>query len=109
LNEAETVIQFMTTEKEFLDYFVAVCKRPKMYTPGGTFNEVVSYLAGYALGADLRGNVHHWALIPFQQWIRKRLALDPAADWKAFRDLFSSDDEAVNNLNKLYQEYIQEL
>lgn len=95
------------TEKRFLEYIEALCKRPKMYTPTGSFYEVISFLEGYAGAANVGEHYYHMALTPFRQWAVEKFGIEKTIiDWIEFRDLFSSDLEALNNLPILYKEYL---
>ena len=41
----------MTEAEKFVELVEHICKRPRMFTMGGTFGEIVAYLTGYAAGA----------------------------------------------------------
>ena len=40
------------TKKEFEEIIEAACKHPNLYTPGGSFYEIASFLEGYGIGAN---------------------------------------------------------
>ena len=95
------------TERDFLKYIEALCKRPKMYTPTGSFYEMVSFLEGYGAGANVGEGAYHSSLTPFLKWAVKKFGIQELIiDWKEFRQLFSSDSEALSNLPTLYEEYL---
>ena len=54
----------------FQEIIGAVCKRPTMYTPTGSFYEIVSMLDGYGLGASV--TPYHRTFTPFLQWAAGR-------------------------------------
>lgn len=96
------------TEKDFLEYVEELCKHPKMYTPTGSFYEVISFLEGYGAGANVGEHSYHMAFTPFRKWVVEKFGIEKTIiDWIQFRDLFSSDMEALNNLPILYKEYFE--
>ena len=102
------------SEKEFLEYVVAICERPKMYTPTGSFYEVVSFLEGFGGAANVGNHYHHSFSTPFRKWLAKKFdfpnsAKDFPIDWEHFQTLFTSEAEALNNLPLLYKDYIESL
>ncbi|MEP6924018.1 MAG: hypothetical protein ABI954_06115 [Pyrinomonadaceae bacterium] len=100
----------MMTEKDFFEYVEAVCKRPKMYTPTGSFYEVAGFLEGYSAGAGVGGHIYHFRSTQFRKWVIKKFKIQKTIiDWKEFRELFSSDLEALNNLPILYKEFSESL
>ena len=99
----------MMTKRDFLEYVEAICKRPKMYTPNGSFYEVVSFLEGYSTGANVGEFAYHSAFTPFMKWTIKKFGIQEIIiDWKEFRELFSSEQDALNNLPILYKEYVEQ-
>ncbi len=44
------------TERGFLEYIEALCKHPEMYTPTGSFYEVVSFLEGFGAQINIENN-----------------------------------------------------
>lgn len=96
------------TEEEFLKDVLALCRHPKSDTPTGTFYEVVSYLEGYGKGHAVVKN-HHSVFTPFRRWFSNKLGQKPSEipiNWTTFRELFSSDEEAFENLSVSYEEYV---
>jgi hypothetical protein len=94
------------TEKEFLEFIEATCKRPKMYTPTGSFYEVVSFLEGFGVAANVGNKNYHSVFTPFRQWVAKKYKIDEVVfDWKSFQDMYSSESEALKNLPVLYKEF----
>lgn len=95
-------------EKDFLKYVEAVCRRPNMYTPGGTFNETISLLEGFGMGANVGAGGAHSSFTPFLQWIVQKFEIpEIIIDWRHFREMFSSESEALKNLPILYKEYVE--
>ncbi len=102
------------SETDFLEYVVAICKRPKMYTPTGSFNEVISFLEGFGGGANVGKHSYHSFSTPFRKWLAKKFDFQDAAqdfpnNWEDFRTLFSSEAEALVNLPLLYKDYTESL
>ena len=94
------------TEKHFLEYVKAVCNRPKMYTPTGTFNEVISFLEGYGSASNVGENRYHSVFTPFRNWIAEKFNLrEKIIGWDVFHEVFPSDEEGLKNLPVLYEEY----
>ena len=98
------------TEKEFLEVIEASCNHPGLYTATGSFYEVVSFLEGYGIAADVGNNSYHSALTPFLKLIVEKFKIQEVIiNWKEFRELFSSDSEAFQNLPILYKEYAESI
>jgi hypothetical protein len=97
-------------EKDFLEVVEAVCRRPGLYTPTGSFYESASFLEGYAIGADVHGNTRpHSSFTPFLKWLIPVFQIDDVImQWPEFRERFSSDAEALENLLVLYARYVNE-
>jgi hypothetical protein len=97
------------TEEEFLEDIKALCNGSSPVTPTGTFLEVVSYLEGYGKGHEVV-KFSHSVFTPFLRWFSEnKLKWKPSEipiKWLAFRELFLSDDEALDKLPILYQEYV---
>ena len=97
------------TEEEFFEDIKALCNGSSPVTPTGTFLEVVSYLEGYGKGQAVV-KYSHSVFTPFLRWFSEnKLEWKPTEipiKWLAFRELFSSDDEALDKLPILYEEYI---
>jgi hypothetical protein len=96
------------TEKKFLEYIEAICKRPKMYTPTGSFYEVVSFLEGFGAQVHIENNYYHSVFTPFRKWIAEKFGIEELYfDWKQFQEMYSSESEALKNLPILYKEYAE--
>lgn len=99
------------TENEFLEIVVALCKRPKMYTPSGTFFEVVSFLDGFGIAAHVRPEKDppHSTFPPFFDWLDNNLDHPPdIRNWDDFLRTFGPDANATEHLQRLYGEYVSE-
>jgi len=98
------------TKIQFHELVYYVCKRPKMYTPAGSFFEVVSFLEGLGAGAGIQNNNAHLKFTPFMQWMARRL--DKVANfpmsWQEFRDVYPSDKEAIASLPGLYDDFLND-
>lgn len=94
-----------TSEKDFYETVEDICKYPRKCTQNGTFFEVTSYLEGFAHGAKVDVYAHSFST-PFFVWLEEKKRLDLALNWTIFRNMFTSDDEALRNLAILYKEYI---
>lgn len=94
-------------ETEFSENVVTpVCKRPRLYTTDGSFNEVVAFLEGFGLGANVGQASYHSAFTPFHTWLAKSDGRpERSAGWTYFRTRFASDSEAIQNISRLYAEY----
>ncbi len=98
----------MMSEKDFLEYIEAICKRPKLYTPTGSFYEIVSFLEGYGAGANVGENNYHFFSTPFRIWLAEKFELqETPINWKDFCNWFDSEKDALANLPILYKEYTE--
>lgn len=97
------------TEEEFIEDIEALCNGNSPVTPTGTFFEVVSYLEGYGKGQSVVKNSHS-VFTPFLRWFSENKLGWKSSEipirWVAFRELFSSDEEALESLPILYKEYV---
>ena len=96
------------TKKEFADVMEAVCQRPGMYTPNGTFFEIFSFLDGYGI-ANLENRSYHSAFTPFLNWLAEpdeKGRRFPISLHK-FKAQFSSDDEALREFSILFRKYVE--
>lgn len=97
-------------EEEFLDILESICNHPKTYTITGSFYEVVIFLEGFALGANVGSNQYHSKFTPFLKWLVKKLKLNNLIlTWKDFYERTSNDEVALRELNILYKEYVNTL
>ena len=93
------------TEEEFLEFIEAICKRPKMYTPTGSFYEVVSFLEGFGARANVGNKPYHSVFTPFINRIKEKYSVEEITfHWEDIRKMYSSDSEALKNLPILYKE-----
>lgn len=94
------------TEIKFLEYIEAICKRPKMYTPTGTFYEAVSFLEGFGSQVGIENNAYHSVFTPFRHWVAEKNKIGKIRfDWEDIRKMYFSDSEALKNLPILYKEF----
>jgi hypothetical protein len=98
------------TEKEFSEDVSALCNGDSPVTPTGTFLEIVSYLEGYGNGRAVVKNSHS-VFTPFLRWFSEnklgQRRLEIPIRWFQFRELYSSDAEALENLSTLYKKYVE--
>lgn len=98
------------TEKDFSKVVTALCNGDSPVTVTGAFFEVVSYLEGYGKGMAVVKNSHS-IFTPFLRWFSEnKLGKKPRempTRWFQFRDLYSSDEEALEKLSTLYDEYVK--
>jgi hypothetical protein len=93
-------------ENEFQNIVNAVCKNPKVYTKHGNFEEVITFLEGYAMGANVGNNSFHSKFTPFLQWVAVKFDMSNSrVNWDEFRKLFENESESFRNLASLYNEY----
>jgi hypothetical protein len=97
-------------EKDFIEVIEAICKNPNTYTKSGSFYEVVIFLEGYAMGANIGDNNYHSKFTPFHQWIVGKFHLGKLfVTWTDFREIFSTDSDALKELSVLYKEYVESI
>jgi hypothetical protein len=99
------------TEKEFSKVVTSVCNGESFVTVTGAFFELVSFLEGYGKGVGLVPA--HSVFTPFLQWFNenklRKKSREMLIRWYEFRDLYSSDEESLEKLSTLYQEYVKSL
>jgi len=96
------------SEAEFSEFIEAICKRPKMYTPTGSFYEVVSFLEGFGAKMNVGNNSYHSVFTLFRQWVARKYKIEEVTfNWKDFQEMFSSELESLKNLPVLYKEYAE--
>lgn len=78
-----------------------------MYTPTGSFFEIVCFIDG--IGTCLETRTAHSALTPFQQWLGRRFGKEKnfPLSWHEFIELFPDNDQAIKQFQELYQEFFQ--
>jgi hypothetical protein len=81
-----------------------------MYTPTGSFFEVVSFLEGLGAGSGIEGNNYHSKFTPFLKWMARRLNKNERfpISWQEFADVYSSESETIGALPGLYEEYLND-
>ena len=96
------------TEAEFAEQVEAVCRRPRMYTPNGTFFENYCLLDGLGIGA-LENRSSHSAFTPFLNWLAQpdELGRTFPISLHEFRGRFTSDEEALLEFASLYIQYVE--
>jgi len=98
------------TKIQFHELVYYVCKRPKMYTPAGSFFEVVSFLEGLGSAANI--DIHsHSTFTSFLRWMAARLNKDKRfpISWNEFAEIYSSDSEAIAALPALYNQFLSDV
>jgi hypothetical protein len=94
-------------EDNFLEVIEGICKKPKTHTASGSFFEVIMFLEGFALGADVGNNSYHSKFTPFNKWLAQKFAVDEViVTWVEYRGFFPTDSEAVSMLPTLFKEYL---
>ena len=99
------------TREQFLEDIKAACKRPKMYTPTGSFFEAVSLLEGIGAGAGIDEDKHtHLKFTRFRRWMAGRVDGSDRFpfSWVRFAEQFETEQEAFVALPSLYQEFIDD-
>lgn len=96
-------------ESDFLQIVDTVCEHPNLYTPSGSFFQVVSFLDGYGIAAKVfpANEKPHSTFTPFCRWLASKF--DPSTkimDWTMFSTQFGPDMEAIKEFRILYGEYI---
>ena len=99
----------MMTEEHFYEIVEAVSANPRLYTENGTYQEAISFLEGYGIGANVGNIQSHSKFEPFHRWISLNFSLGShTKQWGRYRNLFPSDSDALENLPKLYKKYLKE-
>ena len=85
----------------------AVLLRPKIYTLGGTFEEVVAFLEGYVSGmakADpYAPPVLQWA--SFQSWLSERLGVSSSEAFLRFREIHESNQASLEKMWEWFTQF----
>jgi len=106
----------MSDKITFQEIVEAVCKRPKMYTPTGSFFEVVSLLDGH--GSRMRLNDSLSFFTQFLKWAARRFANSESCPlnwkdcypltWQEYLACFSSESDALKQFPNLYEEFVND-
>lgn len=100
----------MIDQTTFFEKIAEVCSHPKLYTSTGSFDEVTVFLEKYGKSIIVGEFYYHSVFTPFLNWfVKKNDIQEKAVSLKRFRENFSSDDEALDNLHSLYREYVRTL
>lgn len=93
-------------EKEFFEIVETLCKHPKLYTPTGSFYEVVSFLEGYASGINVGDSSYHSKFTPFHKWLAEIVNENKVVlNWSDYRQRFKDDKTAFNALKVEYKQF----
>jgi hypothetical protein len=88
----------------------AVLLRPKMYTLGGSFEEVVAFLEGYHSGLA-KGNPHACSVdqwTPFCEWLTKQLGVSDSVDtFKKLRGLHPTSEAALEDMLRKFRQFME--
>lgn len=97
-------------EKDFFNIVELLCRNPKVYTIHGNFEEVITFLEGYAMGANVGNNSFHSKFTPFLNWVALRVGISSSRiNWDVFREMFANESESFTNLILLYKTYTESL
>ena len=96
-------------EIEFAKVVNNACRHPGLFTFNGTVTEVLSFLEGFAMGANVGGPKnrmsHSKLMTPFRQWCENRGVEVPIT-----RESASANDIAIlNEFARLYTLYANEV
>jgi hypothetical protein len=95
-------------EAEFFSIVEILCRSPRVHTQNGSFLEVIMFLEGYALGANVGDNCSHSKFTPFLQWVAIRYKKNKSCiNWDEFQEIFTNEAEAFSNLISLYKTYTE--
>ena len=85
-----------------------LCKRPGMYTMGGSFNEVIAFLEGYTTANRPNGSRLEWH--GFNRWTAERCGYQShIVAAKYLREKFPDDRDALANLATFYRQYADDM
>ena len=100
----------MNRDIEILNTVEAIFRKPKLYTPNGTLNEIVSYLLGYRQANALEwqvGNHKNDSVFLALEWLLEEMEiqtsiflLDPASFTYALTEHFEDNEEISIFLGK---------
>ena len=77
-----------------------------MFTPNGTFEQVVGWLLGFAYAEEKHDSLYFSEWSEFEQWIQWRLHFPMNEHWYPYVRKVSSDDEpALQYLLDLFSEF----
>jgi hypothetical protein len=88
----------------------AVLFRPKMYTIGGSYLEVIAFLKGYYGGLS-KNDPHLEAVkdwITFQSWLSKRMNVEMGDAFRHLSDIHPNDLEAIQELKSHLEQFVKE-
>jgi hypothetical protein len=95
-------------EIEFAKVVSNACRHPGLFTFNGTVAEVLSFLEGFAMGANVGGPKHRMShsklMTPFRQWCEDRGVEVPITESALANDIAILDEFA-----RLYTLYANEV
>ncbi|QDV15581.1 hypothetical protein Pan153_01950 [Gimesia panareensis] len=95
----------------------AISSRPQIYTPNGTFQEVILYINAFIDGAGYpTGEINlESGMAPFARWLlkvdgHKSYLSQDYSRWEEILLVFCKGDEqfAISSLGTLYEEYLSD-
>ena len=101
--------KLMIDHKKLLGILERVCSQPMLYTRKGTYDEIISHLEKASAETCWIDEVYfHSVFTPFLRWfVERRDTLKTSVSLEGFRENFASDDEAIEALPILYQEFVE--
>jgi hypothetical protein len=115
MDENPPRVSYSENDLERVNFAQAVLHRPNVYTLYGSFGEVIAFLNGWY------GGIFHHRRLPenisntldaewygFCQWLSSRSTGERPRFWEDYREAFGSDEEAIEDMKRLYEEYLAE-
>jgi hypothetical protein len=99
----------MINEIKLLRKIEEICHKPQRFTSHGTFEEVANLLEKEGKKYIEGEFYYHSVFTPFLKWLVNKNGSEIAINLKVVKKLFSSNDEALENLPILYKEYLENL
>jgi hypothetical protein len=101
-------------ELTFLQVVEAMCRHPRVYTPQGTFSEVMIFLEGFACGAEVgvprQRNSHSKLSGPFFKWLEEyQNRPEGFVRGVSFTSFYPDNETALKEFARLYREYAEEV
>ena len=97
-------------DKPAVSFAEAVLLRPKMYTLGGTYEEVVAFLDGYFSGMAKANPyvppVLQW--VAFQQWLAVQLSVPSSDVFSTLKNAHYADQDALAEMLDWLSRFLSE-
>jgi hypothetical protein len=95
----------MEQKKSFSDFITSICKRPSMFTLGGSYNEIVAYISGYIDSKNTALSKSNWLI--FNKYVCLKFSFPTNYDsFYVIKESANDDKVAIKLLEETILEFI---